>query len=140
MPVPAPALVAPDDGQTCPLFDLRAASVMAEGFSYSPAWETAVREALGLAEGAPALDPIPLGCDYAYLSACTALLACSEHTYQAGYDEAGELACARDGVAVLPVAATDEAAGCVAPNAAAWVPADQCFGPGWSAYFQLAAE
>lgn len=131
-------LGSPDVGQTCPLFDLAAADVAADGFGYTPAWETAVREALGQDEPMPDLDPVPIGCDYVPLPNCGARLTCAEHVYEAAYLENG-VQCLRDGAPVAPVA-TDPDSYCWDAMQPSNVPADQCFGPGWSRYFQLAGE
>lgn len=131
-------LASPDVGQTCPLFDLGAAAVAADGFGYTPAWETAVREALGQDEPMPDLDPVPIGCDYVPLPNCGARLTCAEHVYEAAYLENG-VQCLRDGAPVAPVA-TDPDSYCWDAMQPSNVPADQCFGPGWSRYFQLAGE
>lgn len=130
----------PHDGETCPLLGDGAAAVASEGFGYTPAWELAVRDALGT--DGEELDPIPLQCMYATSEddPCTATIYCSEHSYTAGYDAEGELVCARDDMPVNPVSPEFPTFECEEDTAEyGFVPADPCFGPGWSKYFQIAS-
>jgi hypothetical protein len=132
------------EGQTCPLFGARAGAVAADGFGYSPAWYEAVADAVqtNTPVNTPStLDPLPLGCSFALdvtsTSECSGTIDCPEHEYVAGHDADGQLICERDGIAVTPHSQGDtNYCGLERPGV---LPADECFGPGWSLYFQLAA-
>jgi hypothetical protein len=67
-------------------------------------------------------------------------MVCPEHDYYAAFDEDGELVCRRDAEEYSPAEpdATFDGDGdsCFAHT----LPANACFGPGWSSYFQLADE
>lgn len=123
----------------CPLLDHSAAEIAAAQFGYSPEWYRSVADALS-APQAPQHDPLPLNCELVVSSEdlCGATLSCPYHDYYAAFDAEGQLSCAKDGSVVDPVSAdTAEAPGACFAYA---LPADACFGPGWSKYFQLAAE
>lgn len=135
-------------GAGCPLLDRGAADVASDGFGYSPAWYAAV-EALPDPDAnsvptqfpVPPLDPIPLGCVFeGSPENCNGTMVCPEHQYYAGVDEEGELVCMRDGTRVEPRAPDALDAGCIAVGSPMSVPANRCFGLGWSGYFQLAGE
>ncbi len=131
-----------EPGEACPLFDAGAAAIAADGFGYSPAWYLAVQEVYELPAGEMLLDPLPLDCELvpSVGDRCGATMVCPEHDYYAAFDEDGELVCRRDAEMYSPAApgATFNGNGnsCFAHT----LPADACFGPGWSKYFQLAQE
>jgi hypothetical protein len=137
-----------EPGAGCPLLDQGAADVASDGFGYSPAWYVAV-EALPDPDAnsaptqfpEPPLDPIPIGCVFeGSPDDCNGTMTCPEHQYYAGVDEDDELVCMRDGTRVEPRAPDAPDAGCIGVGSPASVPANRCFGPGWSPYFQLAGE
>ena len=123
-------------GEPCPLLDgAAAAEKAADGFGYSPAWYEAADP-----EGSHLTDPLPLDCEFTASvgDLCGATLDCEEHEYYAAFDADGALRCARDGEEYPPVRSDEEFQWDVCY--AASVPAEACFGPGWSRYFQAAAE
>lgn len=132
--------------ESCPLMgeasrELSAAAALAaEQFrGYTPAWEEAVRQANGGTAEPGELDPVPLDCklwmaDYG----CHARLTCAAHEYEVRTGLEGELHCLRDGEEVRPFKERSPVLACDLDTASV-IPADQCFGPGWSQYFELAS-
>jgi hypothetical protein len=125
---------------SCPLLDSQAAAVAAGAFGYSPAWYVAVQAVFGAPPEGHSLDPLPTDCELKATSAdaCGATLACAQHEYYAAFDATGRLACARDGTSVEPVAPASPLG--LDDCDLSHVPADACFGPGWSRHFEPAAR